>query len=939
MATVVDITTFTAPTTVDGSVGGFWTGDLIGSGSDGVGEASGFEVKSSASPDPTALAAAIPQDAIITAVEMRVTASGSAGEPQPQPVFVQTDVVDRAYVPILTNELAAWGPLLGIGDAQFDGTLFSLALTRDDLELATVGWRLIIGQDSVDTEAISASVTGFTLRVTFDDAPVSPTPEVLPTGIDAGQFEFLDEDPPPSIFPGAGGSFAGGAQSAAEAIRRSPAITISEQLNVPPSCSITAHEITPEVGSTALVDVGTGVEFEGIVQTVVQRYEEQLDQLVYDLQLSDFVWLLNRRRPFGCFENVPADQVVLSIMGSFTEGFTTTAVQAGLANVTVNFDGTLLFSEALQAIAKEINAKWYLESKDLHFFTEEVVALPDDLTLDNDFLNRDLPISLVTDLSQIRTRQYGKGRGGTLVETIQPGDTTIQVAALDDFEPSGQVIVGCQVLSYGGKQTQVDTPAREAGPGAVTVGPLFDGPDIQAGPIVATPIYKVSFIKNGVETDLGTPKTGILSAIGQGRGSRAGPAEGAGPGEFPTAAGQVLYQPVIETTAGLHWITGASFNSAGPIGLTSGHVVVEYNWAPTDPADPRVTGIGIYRTKRSGGSQSFYSLVSGLTVPTAGALVFDDKVSDESLGSRAPEFFRTGFQDFARSRRVGVQMELTNIPLGAVGDGVTARKIYRSVKGGPFILITTLNDNETTTFIDTRATGEPFDGILDTGDEHPGSLASVTTFYLINIPSSGTGSITATALEGSDVNLWVQVDDLAAQTTLAGLEGGDGIHEGPIFVDTELDLAAMTATCTALLLKYSSSTKTLNFSSRDPKLQVGLVIHANLPAIATDTEGIFDPDIFDRGLFEDTMFDPGENDTLLLFDEDIFDTDPPDVGFLFDIVSDKGIFGDFLIQRITKTQIHEGREGLVDLAPLLTVTASSSLFTLEDLLQRVLLRN
>ena len=53
----------------------------------------------------------------------------------------------------------------------------------------------------------------------------------------------------------------------------------------------------------------------------------------------------------------------------------------------------------------------------------------------------------------------------------------------------------------------------------------------------------------------------------------------------------------------------------------------------------------------------------------------------------------------------GLQVELSNIPLGP--DGTTARKIYRSLNGGSFALLTTLADNTTTTFTDNVANGTP----------------------------------------------------------------------------------------------------------------------------------------------------------------------------------------------------------------------------------------
>ena len=920
MATILDIGAFGTPTVVDGSVGTFWSGGLVGSGNDAIGEASGFTVTVTASPVVTS----IPDNAIISAVEVHIIGLASSVAPIVQPSFFQRAVGNLNYDPVMGGGAAdlPWGPIEGVGTVEFDGTLLSDVVTKDDLAVLVVGWRLVVSDDGTTTGAISAAITQYFLRVTFDvpDVPEEPAPS--PVGIDVGTFTFGDPVAPPA-FPAPSPEFPDGE---ATVIRRSPEITVRDVLNAPPSAQLKSQEIEPQVGNTARVDVGTGLEFEGIVQTVQQNFEEQRDQLSFDVTLSDFAWLLNRRRPFGCFESVSATDIVLSLIADFSSGFTTTAVQAGLPNVSIQFDGSLLFTEALQALTKEIAGQWYLEGKDLHFFTEELFDQPDDLTPSNDLLTRDTPISITTDISQIRTRQFGKGAGGTLAAAISPGQTVIEVLALEDFDPTGQVIVGCQVLNYGAQETRVTAVPRASGPGGLTATPVNSGDT--AGVITRNVRYAVSFVKDGVETTLSGSASVSGDVVGFG-GSITSVKNIPPPPSLPFGGTfNRQYQFTLETSAGESFRT-AGILSVGLIRFEGSDIELKYTVNLGAP-DARVTSVKLYRTK-IGNTSKFFTVASGLDSEEGVSKTFLDTLEDESLGGRPPVEFASGpNRDFVFSRIIGIQVQLSNIPTGSQGENVTARKIYRSVEGGPFELLTTLGDNVTTTFLDNTSTGQPFDP--PTGeDESPGDLPPLIQFFLIGIPSSGLGSITDILSQGTAVNMWVQRDDLDAQQKLSEREGGDGIHEGPIFVDTNLNQAELTRVLDALLVIYSTELKTIRYSTRDPKTRAGRTIHVDLPFIPEDDEGIFDPDVFDEGDPRIQFFDSN------IFDLDIFD--PGDPNIFFDTLTRFGIFGDFLIQEVTKTQIHAGQEDGTDLAPLLSVSASSSRFTLEDLLQRVLLRN
>lgn len=68
------------------------------------------------------------------------------------------------------------------------------------------------------------------------------------------------------------------------------------------------------------------------------------------------------------------------------------------------------------------------------------------------------------------------------------------------------------------------------------------------------------------------------------------------------------------------------------------------------------------------------------------------------------------------------EASLTAIPLG--GPGTTSRRIYRSVNGGPYLLVTTLNNNTITTFLD---------NIISPG---PGTPQSVSTANSISLAAA-----------------------------------------------------------------------------------------------------------------------------------------------------------------------------------------------------------
>jgi hypothetical protein len=239
-----------------------------------------------------------------------------------------------------------------------------------------------------------------------------------------------------------------------------------------------------------------------------------------------------------------------------------------------------------------------------------------------------------------------------------------------------------------------------------------------------------------------------------------------------------------------------------------------------------VTARKVYRTPANtgGGTLKLVATIADNTTTT-----YTDTVTDAALGAAA---LTVGTAQAA-------QVQLSAIPVGAAA--VTARKLYRTQAGATTLqLRATLADNTTTTYLDTladaslgaTAPASDTSGLQQpTGNVFAGSptlpCASVAAFLpsggwaivgsqnirytgisgnaLLGIPASGPGAITATInynttavaaamltgipatglgvikytiLKGDPVNVFVQVDDLAAQAAVrAQLPGSDGIIE------------------------------------------------------------------------------------------------------------------------------------------------------------------
>lgn len=159
-------------------------------------------------------------------------------------------------------------------------------------------------------------------------------------------------------------------------IRRQPGIVVRDVLNnAPNTCTFTVdgRSNKPFLGEQIeIVDEQDGdrLLFAGTVQSIEQIFEDQRDQLAWQVTAVDFTFQLNRRRPFGTYSQTSVSDIVRDLISRFCPGFTTDHVQDTLAKVTITFDGSQDVTTALSRLATMIGGgHWYVDyTRDVHFF-------------------------------------------------------------------------------------------------------------------------------------------------------------------------------------------------------------------------------------------------------------------------------------------------------------------------------------------------------------------------------------------------------------------------------------------------------------------------------------------------------------------------------------------------------------------------------------------
>lgn len=241
-------------------------------------------------------------------------------------------------------------------------------------------------------------------------------------------------------------------------------LEVRDLLNeAPNTCSFTCYNVTPSEGQAMSIYLGSAANtvFAGTILSVEQFYSGIRHNIGYRVTAQDYTWLLNRRLVTRRWTSTSATTIAQQIISSFTSGFTSSNVAAGLATVTEFEVVNETPARALSRLAEAIGGYWYIDySRDLHFFLTEISDAPDaiaDVTMSGDNLSH------TTKGSQLRNRVVALGVDTTVTADVTAPHTSVPVQDAP-ADASGQMQVGANVLTFTGRDV--------GGTGSVAYGPL-----------------------------------------------------------------------------------------------------------------------------------------------------------------------------------------------------------------------------------------------------------------------------------------------------------------------------------------------------------------------------------------------------------------------------------------------------------------------------------
>ena len=522
-------------------------------------------------------------------------------------------------------------------------------------------------------------------------------------------------------------------------------LTIRDILDeTPNTCQLTVMGTNPQPGSELIITLGSvnadSRLFGGKILSTVQGYLAGKPSNDYHhLNVIDYTWLLGEHLVLIQYTNQHAGNIARDLIGRYAEGITTNHIAPDVDAAwidTISFTNVAL-QDALTQLCSRVGAYWNIDYyKDLHLFTTETDALhpdPTPLTPTHPTL---MQLTTQQDLSQVATRVFVEGGGGTVLVDLQPGETMVPMDTVGWYPPSGQVAAGTQRLSY-------TSLAQADGVGSLIGGP---GAAPSTGPGV-TP-------KNGAGVDSGTHQWAYTWVTPSGETI---------PGPVTSAATQLVVAPATAPVPDAPWLTGLLpppiTLTAGPVQSGTGGVeagtfdyVVTYfngngtgettpgpvsNAVTTTPvtskiplsnipggagsgtAPPGWVSSGVYRRKNGAGPYQRLMIAT--------SAVGTDQTPSQFLGTQTPPTTNTtgtghmdpGTYDYVYtfvtsagettpspiSASVVVDLLHNIVPVNVIltgPSGVTGRNIYRRLNGtGTFKLLGTFSDNTTTSFNDT----------------------------------------------------------------------------------------------------------------------------------------------------------------------------------------------------------------------------------------------
>jgi hypothetical protein len=660
----------------------------------------------------------------------------------------------------------------------------------------------------------------------------------------------------------------------------------------PNTCSFQVRGVTPSNGQEVIITQGSknnlDREFAGRIINDTSGYVGIPTNSRDQVNVIDYTWDLTRETITRRWTSESATAIAEAIIADAGRGLVA-RVEQGLETIdefTVTNEPHIT---ALRRLAERGGWKVHVSYLRTVFFGSTVGTETDPTTLTaaSMLLTEAADLKVRRDLAPVITKQPGEGGGSSAPTEVAPGETILPVEDPAWYATSGLVAVGPQVVAYAGLAT--GGGGSLVGPGA-SASTAPSGALVQGGTLtIGTYQYAYTFV-----TAAGQSLPGPVVAIST-HGALT-PPDAVNPDYLNTSAvgafavGAVYRYKTTFVLAG----GGESLASAASYPITT---IVNPLASPqpkqlTFPIQtfftdrPEIVACNVYRTLDGG---SIYHYV---TQVARGGILYDGLADSSISGNANPPT-----SDSSNTQQVAV----TGVAVGP--SGTTSRNVYRtSVNGAQLKLLGSIANNTATSFgtdtladaslganaptSDTSGLTQPSGQVLAgsptlpvasaapfatsggwavigngqqmirytgisgsslTGIPTSGAGAIVATVSynstvtsaaaLTGIPASGPASILYTIKKGDPVNIRVIETDGAAQTTIAALIGGgdDGVIEGRVIQDGRLSETEIRARCQAQLALRSTLDVGITYTTHDINSHGSRTIAASLaaPSIAS----------------------------------------------------------------------------------------------------------
>jgi hypothetical protein len=476
----------------------------------------------------------------------------------------------------------------------------------------------------------------------------------------------------------------------------------------PNTATIEVFGFTPAVNEVLIIARGNTTLpqnwlFRGKITEARQlRWKLNQGRVVYRLQAVDGTPLLGTRLYTKQWTSTSATAIAQDILTFAPSGFTGNHIASGLPSVTIQFKMAPL-NDALTQLCRAFGGFWYADYEDdWHVFTSETTEVPLTINANNARFYR---LEYGSNIDTIRNKVWVEAMGSTVLAARVAGDTTIPVDDATSFP------TGTNYANVGNQRIQF-TSRVLGGSGSTSIGknlspgtPSAAVASGTAGRIkVGSFQYKASFVTEYGESEVGSASSAATISNVSAPGALTASVSSGTSGNL--AVGSYRYRVTYVTAAG-----------ETTVGSTSGTATIAHVTAPGTVA----TSI----TPTTGGSMAVGTYFYILNYATAAGETLWTSVTQSvvvTAGNSAVAF--------------------SGIPTSSDGR-VTQRKLYRTVVNpssasipGDYKLVTTINDNSTTTFTDTVA-----DASL--GNTAPSANTSGTgQVSLSSIPTSSDGRVT-----------------------------------------------------------------------------------------------------------------------------------------------------------------------------------------------------